>query len=65
MYQNCLTRPSFRSCIRVCRTCGHARVQPNSSSETQFFYTPSTRALVGLVVKHVINKQWFGEGFTL
>ncbi|KAJ0557112.1 hypothetical protein HanIR_Chr07g0321411 [Helianthus annuus] len=36
--------PGFRSCIRVRRTCGHARVQPNSSSETHFCTPPPLRA---------------------
>ncbi|MFS7963156.1 hypothetical protein Hanom_Chr08g00734811 [Helianthus anomalus] len=43
----------FRNCIRVRRTCGHARIQLNSSSEAHFLHPPC--ALVGLMVKHVIK----------
>ncbi|MFS7946456.1 hypothetical protein Hanom_Chr06g00536511 [Helianthus anomalus] len=56
--------PGFRSCIRVRRTCGHTRVQPNFSSETKFFApTPTTHARVGLVVKHVIRLQMLSQAF--
>ncbi|KAF5803305.1 hypothetical protein HanXRQr2_Chr06g0269721 [Helianthus annuus] len=44
-------------------SCGHARVQPNSSSETHFYTPPCAR--VGLVVKHIIKLQWSSKGFTL
>ncbi|MFS8016232.1 hypothetical protein Hanom_Chr15g01366091 [Helianthus anomalus] len=58
--------PGFRSCIRVRvrKTCGHARVQPNSSSEYHFCPPPPPPARVGLVVKHVIKLQWSSKGFT-